>query len=162
MTSSLLDSQKPIFIRTKRETLVLTADEARELLDTIDTSTLIGVRDRALIGLMVYTFARVGAAIQMCVKDYFIQGRRGWVRLHEKGGKLHTVPCHHNLDMYLEDYITHAGIAHDMDSPLFCMEAGKTGKLTQHAMTQKDVHRMIRKRATDAEIKTKIGVIPSV
>jgi site-specific recombinase XerD len=83
----------------KGKTPVLTSDEARQLLDSIDTSTLIGLRDRALIGLMVYTFARVGAAIQMKVEDYFIQARRGWVRLHEKGGKLHTVPCHHNLGM---------------------------------------------------------------
>ena len=53
---------------------------------------VVGLRDRALIGLMVFTFARVGAAIGMKVEDYFIQGRRGWVRLHEKGGKRHDVP----------------------------------------------------------------------
>jgi integrase len=60
---------------------------ARALLDSIDISTLTGLRDRALIGFMVYTFARVNAVISMKVKDYFTQGRRGWVRLHEKGGK---------------------------------------------------------------------------
>jgi site-specific recombinase XerD len=147
----------PKYSVKKGKTPVLTPDEARDLLDTIDTATLIGLRDRALIGLMVYTFARVGAAIQMKVDDYFIQGRRGWVRLHEKGGKLHTVPCHHNLDKYLEEYITHAGIANDFDSPLFRAVAGKTGKLAQHALSQKDVHRMIRKRATRAAIKTQIG-----
>jgi site-specific recombinase XerD len=147
----------PKYSVKKGKTPVLTPDEARELLDTIDTSTLIGLRDRALIGLMVYTFARVGAATQMRVKGYFIQGRRGWVQLHEKGGKLHTVPCHHNLDRYLEDYIAHAGIAHDIDGALFRTVKGKTGELTQRPMSQKDVHRMIRKRAADAEIKTQIG-----
>ena len=106
---------------------------------------------------MVYTFVRVGAVIQMKVRDYFIQGRHGWVRLHEKGGKLHTMLCHHNLDTYLENYITHAGIADDVDSPLFRTVKGKTGKLTQNAMFQKGVHRMICKYAADAEIKTKIG-----
>jgi hypothetical protein len=79
----------------KGKTPVLTAEEARALLDAIDTSTLIGLRDRALIGLMVYTFARVGATIQMRVEDVYIQGRRTWVRLHEKGGKEHEMPCHH-------------------------------------------------------------------
>ena len=49
------------------------------------------MRDRALIGVMVYTFARVNAVINMKVKDYFTQGRRGWGRLHEKGGKGHEV-----------------------------------------------------------------------
>lgn len=147
----------PKYTIKKGKTPVLTPEEARELLDAIDTASLIGLRDRALIGLMVYTFARVGAAIQMYVKDYFIQGRRGWVRLHEKGGKLHSVPCHHNLDKYLEDYITHANLANDPDKPLFRTVKGKTGALTQHAMSQKDVHRMIRKRAADAAIKTQIG-----
>jgi integrase len=60
------------------------ADEARALLDAIDTGTLTGLRDRALIGVMVYSFARVNAVLGMKVKDYFIQGRRGWVRLHGK------------------------------------------------------------------------------
>jgi integrase/recombinase XerD len=85
----------------------------------IDTTSLPGLRDRALIGLMVYTFARVGAAISMKVEDYFVQGRRGWVRLHEKGGKEHEMPTHHNLDRYLEEYIAAAGIAQDRKRPLF-------------------------------------------
>ena len=86
--------------------------------------TLVGLRDRALIGAMVYTFARVGAVLQMKVRDYFVQGRRGWVRLHEKGGKEHAVPCHHCLEQYLDEYIAAAGIAGDPDAPLFQTAAG--------------------------------------
>jgi integrase len=71
--------------------------ETRALLDSIDTSTVIGLRDRALIGLMVYSFARIGAALGMTVEDVFTQNRRLWVRLREKGGKRHAMPCHHNL-----------------------------------------------------------------
>ena len=52
----------------------------------------------SVIALMGYTFARVGAAIGMKVEDYYVQKRRGWVRLHEKGGKVTELPCHHNLD----------------------------------------------------------------
>ena len=66
---------------------MLSAEEMRTLLDSIDTHELIGLRDRALIGLMGYTFARVSAAAQMKVEDYYVQNRRGWVRLHEKGGR---------------------------------------------------------------------------
>lgn len=95
----------PKHVVKKGKTPVLTADEARVLLDSIDTNTVMGLRDRALIALMAYTFARVGAALAMKVEDYFIQGRRGWVRLHEKGGKRHEVPAHHNLDAYFEAYI---------------------------------------------------------
>ena len=113
--------------------------------------------DRALIGIMIYTFARVGAVLQMNVGDYFSQRRRGWVRLHEKGGKEHEVPCHHNLEQYLDEYIAAAGIAGDPDGPLFRTAAGKTGALTGNAMWQQDAYRMIQRRASDDSIKTRIG-----
>jgi site-specific recombinase XerD len=67
----------PKYVVKKGKTPVLAADEARALLDSIEITTLTGLRDRALIGVMVYTFARVNAVIGMKVKDYSIQGRRG-------------------------------------------------------------------------------------
>jgi integrase len=91
----------------------------------------------------------------MKVGDYFVQGRRGWVRLHEKGGKEHELPCHHSLEKYLDEYIAAAGIADDLDGPLFRTTGRKTGK--QHAMWQQDAYRMVRRRARAAGIKTKIG-----
>ena len=103
----------------KGKTPVLKADEARQLLDSIDTATLIGLRDRALIAVMVYSFARVGAALGMKVEDYYTEGRRAWFRLHEKGGKRHEVPAHHNAENYLDAYLEAAGIAADRKSPLF-------------------------------------------
>ena len=165
----------PKYVVKKGKTPVLTAEEARELLDSIALVTnteatrsaapagipanpqLVGLRDRALIGVMVYSFARVNAVLEMKVRDYFVQGRRGWVRLHEKGGKEHEVPCHHNLELYLDEYIAAAGIAGDPDGPLFRTAAGKTGALTRNAMWQQDAYRMIQRRASDAGIKTRIG-----
>jgi integrase/recombinase XerD len=147
----------PKHTQRRGKTPVLQADEARAMLDTIDTTSLPGLRDRALIGLMVYTFARVGAAISMRVEDYFVQGRRGWVRLHEKGGKEHEMPTHHNLDHYLEEYITMAGIAGDRKGPLFRTTRGRSGELTSNPLLQPDVWRMIRRRALAAGIKTEIG-----
>jgi len=75
------------------KTPVLSAEEARELLDSIESNSLIGRRDRALIGTMVYSFARVGAAVTMRVGDLFQHRKRQWLRLHEKGGKRHEVPA---------------------------------------------------------------------
>src|SRR5271165_1710041 len=147
----------PKYVVKKGKTPVLNTDEARALLDAIDTTSLPGLRDRALIGLMVYTFARVNAALEMKVKDYFVQGRRGWVLLHEKGGKEHTVPCHHSLEKFLDEYIAAAGIANDPDGWLFRTAAGKTGTLTASPMWQQDAYRMIQRRARAAKIKTKIG-----
>ena len=147
----------PKHTQRRGKTPVLQADEARTLIAAIDTNSLPGLRDRALIGLMVYTFARVGAAIGMKVEDFYVQGRRGWVRLHEKGGKEHEMPTHHNLDHYLEEYIRVAGIGEDRKGPLFRTTRGRSGVLTGNAMLQPDVWRMIRKRAHAAGIKTEIG-----
>ena len=147
----------PKYTQKKGKIPVLAPAEARELLDTIDIESVVGLRDRALIALMVYSFARVGAVLGMRVEDFFGQGRRGWVRLHEKGGKLHEVPTHHNLDKYLEAYIAAAAIGDDHKGPLFRTTRARTGELTESAMLQSDVWRMIRRRAADADIKTEIG-----
>jgi len=145
----------PKHVVKKGRTPVLDREEARALLAVIDTGTLTGLRDRALIGTMIYTFARVGAVLQMDVSDYFTQGRRGWVRLHEKGGKEHEAPCHHKLEVLLDDYIAAADIAGDAEGPLFRTTGRSTG--TPHRMTQPDAYRMIQRRAKAAGIKTKVG-----
>jgi integrase/recombinase XerD len=147
----------PKHSQRRGKTPVLQVDEARTLIDSINVTSLPGLRDRALIGLMVYTFARVGAATAMKVEDFFVQGRRGWVRLHEKGGKEHEMPTHHNLDRYLEEYIAAAGIVEDRKGPLFLTTRGRSGKLTSNPLLQSDVWRMIRRRALAAGIKTEIG-----
>ena len=126
------------------------------LLDAIDTSTQMGLRDRALIGLMIYTIARVGAVIKMRAEDVYTQSRRTWVRLHEKGGKQHEMPCHHNLDDYLSAYIDAAQLG-EGKGVLFRTALGKTGHLSDRAMSQSDVYRMIQRRADDADVRTKIG-----
>jgi integrase/recombinase XerD len=94
----------------------------------------------------------VNAVIGMKVKDYFTQGRRGWVRLHEKGGKEHEVPCHHMLEKLLDEYLAAAGIVGDAEGPLFRTTGRKTAQA--QAMWQQDVYRMIQRRAA-AGIKTK-------
>ena len=79
----------------------------------------------------------------MDVGDYFSQGRRGWVRLHEKGGKEHEAPCIPKLESYLDEYIAAAGIGRDKDGPLFRTTVRSTG--TPHRMTQQDAYRMIQR-----------------
>jgi integrase/recombinase XerD len=137
----------PKFSVKRGKTPVLTAEEARQLLDSINIGTLIGRRYRALIGVMVYSFARVSAALEMRVEDYYLEGRRAWLRLHEKGGKRHEVPAHHNADAYLQAYVEAAGIAGDKKGSLFRSAAGKTQKLTYRPMDPNDALRMIKRRA---------------
>jgi site-specific recombinase XerC len=137
----------PRHVVKKGKTPVLTGAEARQLLDSINTGTLIGLRDRALIGLMCYSFARVSAVVGMNIEDYYQQGKRSWIRLHEKGGKFHEVPCHHNAEAYLDGYIAASGIADDRKGALFRSSMGKINRLSNQRMTRTDVLRMVKRRA---------------
>ncbi|MDN7182836.1 tyrosine-type recombinase/integrase [Caballeronia sp. SEWSISQ10-4 2] len=139
------------------KTPVLVAAEMRQLLDSIDVSTPIGLRDRALIALMVFSFARVGAALAMRVEDVYTQDKRLWVRLREKGGKRHEMPCHHTLEAYLYAYLDGTGIADDAKSLLFCTIRRGTGQLSGAPLPQANAYAMVRRRAVAAGIGAKIG-----
>jgi site-specific recombinase XerD len=147
----------PKYSTKKGKTPVLSAQETRTLLNAIDTGHGIGLRDRALIGVMVYSFARVSAVVNMRVEDFYQSGRKWKIRLHEKGGKFHEVLAHHNAEEYLHYYIEHAGIGEDRKGPLWRTTAGTSRKLTESAMTRRDAHRMIKRRAADAGVDERIG-----
>jgi integrase/recombinase XerD len=137
----------PKYVVKKGKTPVLSAEQARELLDSIDLSTRVGLRDRALIAVMVYSFARIGAVVGMNVGDYWQNGKRWWFRLHEKGGKFHEVPAHHNVEEYLDAYMEAAGIRDGLTEPLFRTAFRRTGFLTAERLTRNDALRMIKRRA---------------
>ena len=125
----------PKYMVRRGRTPVLSAEEARKLLDSIESNTLIGLRDRALIGTMVYSFARVGATVTMKVGDYFQHRQRWWLRLHEKGGKRHEAPCHPQLEEYLQAWLAAARIARDKKGPLF-RSVGKGERLGEKGHVQ--------------------------
>ena len=147
----------PRHVVTSGQTPVLDPAEARTLLDSIDVATQSGLRDRALIGLMVYSFARIGAALGMAVEDIYTQNRRLWVRLREKGGKRHAMPCHHNLDEYLTAYLDGAGLRDDPKGPLFRTIGPPPPRMTRTVLPQANAYAMIRRRAAAAGIETKLG-----
>lgn len=150
----------PRISQRRGKTRVLSPEQVRELLDGIDTSTLIGARDTALILLMAYTFARVGAAVAMTVDDYFKEGRRRMVRLHEKGSKEHVVPAHDELVQALNTYLKRTGIRSNADGrspPLFQSFTGRSSTPSGLPMSQPDVYRMVRRRALAVGIVGKVG-----
>ena len=140
------------------KTPVLTAGETRDLLDAIDTGTLVGLRDRAVIGLMVYSFARVSAALAMRVADYYTQGKRSFFRLHEKSGKYLVVPAHHVGQAYIDEYIERAGIDGDRQGPLFRSSGQGRGQdvLLRSAMTRQTALKMIKRRARNVGLPDEI------
>jgi site-specific recombinase XerD len=147
----------PSHVVRQGKTPVLEPAEARALLDSIDVTRPAGLRDRALIALMVYSFARIGAALAMKVEDVFVQNRRLWVRLREKGGKAHAMPCHHSLEEYLTAYLEQTGIMEDGKGPLFRTIGRGTARLTRTPLPQANAYAMIARRAAAAGILTKVG-----
>jgi site-specific recombinase XerD len=139
-------------------TPVLDGKEWRKLIDAIPTDTVRDLRDRALIATLTYSFARITAALRMKVEDLRSQGAGWQLRLHEKGGKDHAMPCHHALAEALRAYIDAAGIAKDRKGCLFRTSRGHTATaLSDKPMTQPDAWRMIRRRAVAAGIHAPIG-----
>ena len=139
----------PKHVVTKGATPVLSPAEARKLLETIDTGALAGLRDRALLSVMLYSFARVSAVLGMRRQDYFGQGSRGWLRLHEKGGKRHDVPAHHRAAAALDAYVEAGGLE-EPKVALFQTVAPTGRRLTGRALDRRLVLAMIKRRAAAA------------
>jgi integrase len=136
---------------------VLDASKARQLLDSIDVTTPIGLRDRALIALMVFSSTPVCAALAMQVNDVYVHQRRLWVRLPRTSGKRREVPCHHTLDAYVHAYIDGVGIGGDLNGPLFRTIRRGTGQLSATPLPQANAYAMVQRREFAAGIDTKIG-----
>lgn len=141
----------------KGKTHMPSRDEAKALIAAIDTASLAGLRDRALIGTLLYTFARIGAATAMRVGDFYPVGKRWWLRLHEKGGKEHEMPAHHTLIEWLDAYLEAAGIEEDRKGYLFRTIDWHSRTVTDRPMSQADAYRMIQRRAVAAGVNTKLG-----
>uniref|UniRef100_A0A8J4M6B6 Integrase n=1 Tax=Acidicaldus sp. TaxID=1872105 RepID=A0A8J4M6B6_9PROT len=148
----------PTHVVKTGKTPVLDGAEWRRLVDAIPTATVRDLRDRALIATLTYAFARIGAALKMRVEDLQPRGASWMIRLQEKGGKQHGMPCHHALATALHAYIAAAGLADDRKGVLFRTARGHSGSvLSVQPMTQPDAWRMIRRRAAAAGILAPIG-----
>jgi len=147
----------PKRIVTVGKTVVLSSEDTRALFESIDTSTLIGLRDRALIGVMACSFARIGAMLAMRVENYLPIGKGWFLRLREKRRQATRSPRALCARAYLDAYIEAAGLVAEPKAPLFCSALRRTGLLTRSPMRQRDAYKMIRRRALKAGIAAKIG-----
>lgn len=129
----------------------MTPDQARALLAAIDTTTPVGLRDRALIATLIYTAARAGAVARLRRKDFVLDGTQYVLRFAEKGGKQREIPVRHDLEQYLRDYLTASGLTDSpAAAPLFRSTVRRTGLFTEKPMTGTDVWRMVKRRLADA------------
>src|ERR1700726_4368793 len=126
------------FSRTEGKTPAFVEGEVQKLLNTVETSTHTGLRDRALLGVLAYTFARIGAVVNLRVEDYYPSGKRFLLRFKEKGGKEKELPVHHKLEELIDQYLKATGLEKEPQSPLFPAFIGKTGKLSGRPLVRTD------------------------
>jgi integrase/recombinase XerD len=136
---------------TEGKTPEIAIDQARRLLGSIDTGHVVGLRDRAIIAVLIYTAARIGAVSKLRRKDFRHDETQWCLLFHEKGGKAREIPVRHDLERYLLAYLDAAGLRDaSRDTPLFRSAAGKTRKLVVGGMTAGDLGRMVKRRMKNA------------
>jgi integrase len=137
------------------KTPVWSREDAKKLLESIPRDDLAGLRDRALISMMLFSFARVSAVLSLKRRDFYYQGPRRWLQFHEKGGKEHEMPAHHEIEETIDEYLSKVSI--DEGQPLF-QSVNKTGTaLSGRALNRYNAWAAIRKRARNAGFLTPVG-----
>jgi site-specific recombinase XerD len=142
----------PKFSRTEGKTPAFSTEEVHKVLESIDTSHVVGHRDKALLATLAYTFARIGAVVNLKVEDYFQTGKRSLIRFKEKGGKEKEIPVHHRLEEILDEYLNVSKLRDQPDAPMFPTTSGKSRKLGTRPMTRIDGSNLLKRRLKDAGI----------
>lgn len=137
----------------------ITVKQARTLLASIDTTNIVGMRDKCIIAILIYTAARVGAVSKLKRKDLYDTGDQHCLRFNDKGGKSREIPVRHDLQTLLADYLRYASLQVEMrpDQPMFRTTVTKTKKLTERAMTEGDMGRMIKRRMRAAGLPERLS-----
>jgi site-specific recombinase XerD len=140
----------------------ISVEQARSLLKSLDTSHPVGLRDKSIIAILIYTAARVGAVARLRIRDYYDVGDQYCLRFLEKGGKSREIPVRHNLRLLIGAYLASLEMsslgpsARHPDNPLFTSATGRTKRLTSRAMSADDVSRMVRRRMRDAGLPLRL------
>ncbi len=136
----------------------ITVPQARRLMQSLDTCHVVGLRDRAVIAIMIYTAARVGAVATLRRGDFYDIGDQYCLRFAEKGGKSREIPVRHDLQQFIADYLVAGSTEYaDKSEPLFRTTLRKTRKLTQNPMTTGDMSRMVKRRMKDAGLPSRLS-----
>lgn len=132
--------------------------QARRLMESFDVDSAVGLRDRAIIGILIYTAARVGAVAKLRRQDFYDLGDQYCLRFSEKGGKSREIPVRHNLQIFIWDYLSAGCLEYsDKSKPLFRTTIRRTRRLTANAMTANDMGRMVKRRFKDAGLPSRLS-----
>ena len=135
----------------------ITVPQARRLLASIGTDSVVGLRDRAVVAALIYTAARVGAVAGLRRRDFYHDGEQWFLHFTDKGGKSREIPARHDLSLMLREYAAASDIGEPDDAPFFRTADGRTGRLTANAATAGDLARMVKRRMLDAGLPKRLS-----
>lgn len=151
-------------VRTERHQVIegktpeITIDQVRTLLASIDTRSVVGLRDRAIIATLIYTASRIGAVAKLQRQHFYDAGGQYCLRFNEKGGKSREIPARHDLQQFLNEYLDAAELQKvDKQAPLFRAAVRRTGILTTRILTRADMGRMVKRRMQDAALPARLS-----
>jgi site-specific recombinase XerD len=132
--------------------------QAEKLLTSIDASNVVGLRDRAVIAVLIFTAARVGAVSKLRLKHFEHDGSQWTLRFEEKGGKSREIPVRHDLQGLILAYRAAAGLQDESrEAPIFRTTLGRTRRLTGKRITAIDICRMVKRRLKDAGLPSRLS-----
>ena len=135
----------------------ITPAQVAKLLRRCDEKTLVGIRDKTIIAILIYTAARVGAVSTLMLSDYSTTGNNYSLRFKEKGGKAREIPVRHDLEALILSYIERSGVGLGKTTPLFRSAIKKTDALSNLPMHTNDIRRMLKRRLKAAELSTEFS-----
>ncbi len=136
----------------------ITKEQARALLQSIDTSNVVGLRDRAAIAILIYTAARVGAVAKLTHADFYSAGDQWMLHFEDKGGKSREIPVRHDLQQIIAEYVDGGGLAGEAKSaPLLRSTWRRSKTLTDRRMTANDIGRMLKRRLVAAGLPARLS-----
>lgn len=128
----------------------ISIDQARQLLSSLDTTHVIGLRDRAILAILVYTSSRAGAVAKLKRGNFYNAGQQWMLHFSEKGGKSREIPVRGDLQELIVAYIAAAGLRDvPKDTPLFQSALKKQRRLSGRAIHVNDICRMMKRRLKD-------------
>jgi len=136
----------------------VTVEQARKLRESIELVTPIDYRDRAIVSMLIYTAARVGAIAKLRFGDLRDEAVHWSIQFREKGGKQRLIPARIDLQADIQMYLAeafHQPLA--KDATLFRTALGRTGNLSNKPMSAIDICRMVKRRLKKASLPEAIS-----
>lgn len=136
----------------------ITIAQARALLASVDTSHIVGLRDRAILATLAYTACRAGAVAKLRFQDFQSDGTQFVLRFQEKGGKSREIPVRHDLEGFIRAYLDATSLASEpKDRPLFRSTLRRTKQLTGNPLTTKSICELVKRRLKDAGLPSRLS-----